>query len=114
MPTNVLQVMTNYGVLIYASLGLQGFRPLLLNACWTTFTIVGNIVTNPVSRRVGDAMKRGAVDAEREAAGDGNTRLGKILREAVAGTPRRFGGVAAADDGDLRGSKQCCVAMHEQ
>ena len=38
-------VMTNYGVLIYASLGLSGFRPLLLNACWTTFTIVGNIWT---------------------------------------------------------------------
>lgn len=38
-------VLTNYGVLIYASLGLQGFRPLLLNACWTTFTIVGNIWT---------------------------------------------------------------------
>ncbi|KAK6431146.1 hypothetical protein LTR95_012698 [Oleoguttula sp. CCFEE 5521] len=38
-------VMTNYGVLIYASLGLTGFTPLLLNACWTTFTIVGNIWT---------------------------------------------------------------------
>ncbi|KAF2467160.1 MFS transporter [Lindgomyces ingoldianus] len=38
-------VMTNYGVLIYASLGLSGFVPLLLNACWTTFTIVGNIWT---------------------------------------------------------------------
>ena len=37
--------MTNYGVLIYASLGLSGFRPLLLNACWTTFTIIGNTVT---------------------------------------------------------------------
>ena len=60
------------------------------------------------------AFVRGAVDAEREAAGNGNACLGKILREAVAGTPRRFGGVAAADDGDLRGSKQCCVAMHEQ
>lgn len=38
-------VMTNYGVLIYASLGLTGFRPLLLNAVWTTFTILGNTVT---------------------------------------------------------------------
>ncbi|KAK5114098.1 hypothetical protein LTR62_002667 [Meristemomyces frigidus] len=38
-------VMTNYGVLIYASLGLTGFKPLLLNACWTTFTILGNIWT---------------------------------------------------------------------
>lgn len=39
------QVITNYGVLIYASLGLSGFRPLLLNACWTTFTIIGNTWT---------------------------------------------------------------------
>jgi MFS family permease len=38
-------VMTNYGVLIYASLGLSGSMPLLLNACWTTFTIVGNTWT---------------------------------------------------------------------
>ena len=37
--------MTNYGVLIYASLGLLGFQPLLLNACWTTFTIIGNTWT---------------------------------------------------------------------
>lgn len=40
-----IYVMTNYGVLIYASLGLTGFRPLLLNACWTTLTIAGNIWT---------------------------------------------------------------------
>lgn len=40
-----IYVMTNYGVLIYASLGLTGFKPLLLNACWTTFTIIGNIWT---------------------------------------------------------------------
>ncbi|KAF2747661.1 MFS transporter [Sporormia fimetaria CBS 119925] len=38
-------VLTNYGVLIYASLGLEGHLPLLLNACWTTFTIIGNIWT---------------------------------------------------------------------
>lgn len=38
-------VMTNYGVLIYASLGLNGFLPLLLNACWTSFTIIGNTWT---------------------------------------------------------------------
>lgn len=38
-------VMTNYGVLIYASLGMKGYVPLLLNACWTTFTIFGNIWT---------------------------------------------------------------------
>lgn len=40
-----IYVMTNYGVLIYASLGLGGSTPLLLNACWTTFTIIGNIWT---------------------------------------------------------------------
>jgi hypothetical protein len=38
-------VMTNYGVLIYQSLGLTGFIPLLLNALWTSFTIVGNTWT---------------------------------------------------------------------
>ena len=38
-------VMTNYGVLIYASLGLSGSVPLLLNACWVTFTITGNVFT---------------------------------------------------------------------
>jgi sugar porter (SP) family MFS transporter len=38
-------VMTNYGVLIYASLGLTGSIPLLLNACWTSFTIIGNTWT---------------------------------------------------------------------
>lgn len=38
-------VMANYGVLIYASLGLSGSIPLLLNACWTTFTLVGNTWT---------------------------------------------------------------------
>lgn len=37
--------MTNYGVLIYASLGFTGSTPLLLNALWTSFTIIGNIWT---------------------------------------------------------------------
>ena len=32
-------VLTNYGVLIYASLGFTGSIPLLLNACWTSFTL---------------------------------------------------------------------------
>ncbi|KAL2004600.1 hypothetical protein VTN00DRAFT_3336 [Thermoascus crustaceus] len=40
-----IYVMTNYGVLIYASLGLTGSIPLLLNACWTSFTMVGNTWT---------------------------------------------------------------------
>jgi hypothetical protein len=38
-------VLANYGVLIYESLGLTGTVPLLLNACWTTLTIFGNIFT---------------------------------------------------------------------
>lgn len=38
-------VLANYGVLIYSSLGLTGYTPLLLNACWTTFTIIGNTWT---------------------------------------------------------------------
>ncbi|KAL4809870.1 general substrate transporter [Aspergillus unguis] len=38
-------VLTNYGVLIYASLGLTGSIPLLLNACWTSFTLFGNTWT---------------------------------------------------------------------
>jgi MFS family permease len=38
-------VLANYGVLIYASLGLTGTIPLLLNACWTTLTIFGNTFT---------------------------------------------------------------------
>jgi len=40
-----IYVMTNYGVLIYASLGLSGSIPLLLNACWTSFTLIGNTWT---------------------------------------------------------------------
>ncbi|KAK3708622.1 hypothetical protein LTR37_011344 [Vermiconidia calcicola] len=35
-------VLANYGVLIYTSLGMKGNVPLLLNACWTTLTIVLN------------------------------------------------------------------------
>lgn len=38
-------VLANYGVLIYASLGLKGTIPLLLNACWTSYTIIGNTAT---------------------------------------------------------------------
>lgn len=38
-------VMANYGVLIYASLGMSGSIPLLLNACWASFTLIGNTWT---------------------------------------------------------------------
>jgi hypothetical protein len=32
-------VLANYGVLIYGALGFTGSIPLLLNACWTSFTL---------------------------------------------------------------------------
>lgn len=35
-------VMTNYGVIIYGNLGLKDSLPLLLNACWNSFTMIGN------------------------------------------------------------------------
>ena len=38
-------VITNYGVLIYQSIGFEDPIPLLLNACWTTFTLFGNTWT---------------------------------------------------------------------
>ncbi|OAG35984.1 hypothetical protein AYO21_09844 [Fonsecaea monophora] len=46
-------VLANYGVLIYGSLGLSGKIPLLLNACWTTYAIVGNTVTVFIVDRFG-------------------------------------------------------------
>lgn len=48
-----LYVIANYGVLIYQSLGLKGNIPLLLNACWTTFTIIGNTWTFFFIDRIG-------------------------------------------------------------
>jgi MFS family permease len=38
-------VLANYGILIYQSLELKGTIPLLLNACWSTYTIFGNTAT---------------------------------------------------------------------
>lgn len=38
-------VIANYGVIIYTTLGLSGSLPLLLNACWTSFTLIGNTWT---------------------------------------------------------------------
>ncbi|KAJ5690533.1 hypothetical protein N7462_004925 [Penicillium macrosclerotiorum] len=46
-------VIANYGVLIYSYLGMTGGTPLLLNACWTTFTLVGNTWTAFYLDRVG-------------------------------------------------------------
>jgi MFS family permease len=48
-----LYVIANYGVLIYQSLRLKGNVPLLLNACWTTFTIIGNTWTFFFVDRIG-------------------------------------------------------------
>ena len=56
----------------------------------------------------------GAVDTESEAAGDGQSRLCEGFSEGVAGAQCRFAGVAAADDGNLCGGKQCRVALHEK
>jgi MFS family permease len=38
-------VLVSYGVLICASLGMTGYVPFLLNPCWTSFTIIGNVWT---------------------------------------------------------------------
>lgn len=38
-------VLSNYGVIIYGNLGLGGSIPLLLNACWNSFTLIGNTWT---------------------------------------------------------------------
>ncbi|KAL4896604.1 general substrate transporter [Aspergillus ambiguus] len=40
-----IYVLTNYGVLIYASLGMKGSIPLLLYACCTSMTLIGNTWT---------------------------------------------------------------------
>lgn len=44
--------MTN-GVLIYASLGLTRFTPLTLNACQTSFMVLGNTVIGLTVDRFG-------------------------------------------------------------
>lgn len=46
-------VLANYGVLIYGSLGFSGSIPLLLNACWDSFTLIGNTWTALYVDRVG-------------------------------------------------------------
>jgi len=48
-----LYVIANYGVLIYTYLDLKGHVPLLLNACWTSFTIIGNTWTFFFIDRIG-------------------------------------------------------------
>lgn len=46
-------VIANYGVCIYSYLALSGGIPLLLNACWTTFTLIGNTWTAFYLDRIG-------------------------------------------------------------
>ncbi|KAJ5980045.1 MFS transporter [Penicillium waksmanii] len=48
-----IYVIANYGVIIYGYLGFTGGIPLLLNACWTTFTLIGNTWTAFYLDRVG-------------------------------------------------------------
>lgn len=38
-------IITNYGVLIYESIGFEDPVPLLLYACWASFTLIGNTWT---------------------------------------------------------------------
>ncbi|KIW75343.1 hypothetical protein Z517_10084 [Fonsecaea pedrosoi CBS 271.37] len=49
----VVYVLVSYGVLIYGSLGLSGKIPHFLNACWTTYAIVGNTITVFIVDRFG-------------------------------------------------------------
>lgn len=46
-------VLANYGVLIYGYLGFSGAVPLLMNACWDSFTLIGNTWTALYVDRVG-------------------------------------------------------------
>lgn len=50
--TGVL-IIANYGVLLYASLGMETFRPLLLGALWVTLSFPGNIFTAFFIDRIG-------------------------------------------------------------
>jgi len=50
--TGVL-VIANYGVLLYTSLGMTKFMPLLLSALWVTSTFPGNVFTGLMIDRLG-------------------------------------------------------------
>jgi MFS family permease len=41
--TNTVLIIANYGVILYISLGMTGFMPLLLTSLWVTSTFPGNI-----------------------------------------------------------------------
>ncbi|KAL9616607.1 MAG: hypothetical protein Q9160_008552 [Pyrenula sp. 1 TL-2023] len=46
-------VIANYGVLLYASLGLTTYKPLLLSALWVTVSFPGNVFTAFFIDRIG-------------------------------------------------------------
>lgn len=46
-------IIANYGVLLYASLGMADFMPLLLSALWVTLSFSGNIFTAFFIDRIG-------------------------------------------------------------
>ncbi|KAL9114875.1 MAG: hypothetical protein Q9227_001118 [Pyrenula ochraceoflavens] len=46
-------VIANYGVLLYASLGLGAYKPLLLSALWVTVSFPGNVFTAFFVDRIG-------------------------------------------------------------
>jgi hypothetical protein len=54
------------------------------------------------------------IDAEREAAGDDETRCGKVARDFPRDARAGRGGMAAADDGELWLPQQCDVAERMQ
>jgi hypothetical protein len=56
----------------------------------------------------------GGVDAERQAAGDGQASSDQMGGETVRGFPAERGGIAATDDGQLRRAQAVRVAMDEQ
>jgi len=46
-------IIANYGVILYISLGMGGFMPLLLSALWVTSTFPGNILCAFFVEKVG-------------------------------------------------------------
>lgn len=50
--TGVL-IIANYGVLLYSSLGMETFMPLLLSALWVTLSFPGNVFTALFIDRIG-------------------------------------------------------------
>jgi MFS family permease len=49
----LFRIIANYGVLLYISLGMKTFMPLLLSALWVTASFPGNIFTAIMIDRIG-------------------------------------------------------------